>query len=261
MDSALHTPLLDFFRRVEVARDIRLLAAQGAIAPRPLEQLCLLMVLSTDPDQGIRETTEATLAKIPPALVSGFIARNDVPTDLREFFVRRGIPVATSATPEPEVPFVDGDDTDYGPDEPNDLEKNEPDRNSIYHRIAGMTIPQKVKAAMKGTREMRGVLIRDSNKLVALSVLSSPKVTDNEVEAYARMGSVAEDVLRGIARTRRWMKNYGVVLALVKNAKTPVAVSLNLMARLNEGDLKRLSTDRNVPEPLRIAARKRVVLG
>ncbi len=57
------------------------------------------------------------------------------------------------------------------------------------------------------------------------------------------------------------MKNYLVVLALVKNAKTPVAISLNLLSRLNDGDMKRLSTDRNIPEPLRIAARKKLVIG
>ena len=56
------------------------------------------------------------------------------------------------------------------------------------------------------------------------------------------------------------MKNYGVMLALVKNAKTPVAISLNLLPRLQDGR-QRLSTDRNMPEPLRIAARKRVVIG
>ena len=66
---------------------------------------------------------------------------------------------------------------------------------------------------------MRAVLIRDPNKLVALSVLSSPKLTETEVEAFARMGSVGEDVLRTIARTRTWMKNYTVVLALAKNER------------------------------------------
>jgi hypothetical protein len=75
------------------------------------------------------------------------------------------------------------------------------------------------------------------------------------------MGSIAEDILRAIAAKRAWMKNYGIVLALTKNAKTPVGLSLNLMHRLNDRDLAALSTDRNVPEPLRVAARKRVVSG
>ena len=34
---------------------------------------------------------------------------------------------------------------------------------------------------------------------------------------------------------------------------------MNLMQRLTESDVKKISTDRNVPEALRLAARKRVV--
>ena len=39
------------------------------------------------------------------------------------------------------------------------------------------------------------------------------------------------------------------------------AKAMNLLARLNEKDLKMLSIDRNVPEVLRLTARKKVVLG
>ena len=37
------SPLLDFFKRGEVERDVRLLAAQGALAPRAHEQLSILV--------------------------------------------------------------------------------------------------------------------------------------------------------------------------------------------------------------------------
>jgi hypothetical protein len=50
-----------------------------------------------------------------------------------------------------------------------------------------------------------------------------------------------------------------VVVGLARNPKTPLAMSMNLMARLSERDLAMLSTDRNVPDPLRIAARKKVI--
>jgi hypothetical protein len=254
MDVGLRTPLLDFFKRGEVARDVRLLAAQGAIAPRPVEQLGLLMLLTSDADSEIRETAEATLARIPRELIAGFIARSDVPLELRDFFVRRGIEAAAVPTPDVEGPFVDEDDEDYGPEATTEDEKA-----SVVQRLGKMTVPQKVKAAMKGTREMRAILIRDPNKMVSLSVLSCPKVTDTEIESFARMGSVSEDVLRTIGQTRAWVKSYNVVLALVKNSKTPVPLSLSLLNRLNEADVRRLSIDRNVPEPLRIAARRKLV--
>ena len=91
MEAGLRTPLLDFFRRGEVARDVRLMAAQGAVAPRPLEQLGILMILSSDADSEIRDTANATLRLLPDELVASFIARSDVPTELRAFFVGRGI--------------------------------------------------------------------------------------------------------------------------------------------------------------------------
>ncbi len=123
-----------------------------------------------------------------------------------------------------------------------------------------MTVPEKVKCAMKGTREMRAVLIRDPNRMVASAVLSCPKVTEQEVETFARMANVSDDILRTIGATRGWMKNYNIMLGLTRNPKTPLAMSLTLLHRLNDRDLRALSIDRNVPEPLRIAARKKVVI-
>jgi hypothetical protein len=73
------------------------------------------------------------------------------------------------------------------------------------------------------------------------------------------MASVSEDVLRAIGSNRAWMKNYGVVVGLTRNPKTPLAMSLNLLGRLQDRDVAAVSVDRNVPEPLRIAARKKVL--
>jgi hypothetical protein len=100
--------------------------------------------------------------------------------------------------------------------------------------------------------------VRDPNKMIAAAVLSSPKLTEPEVESIARMANVSEDVLRSIASNRSWTKNYSVVVGLTKNPKTPLAMSMNLMQRLTDRDVGQLAVDRNVPEPLRVAARKRV---
>ncbi len=122
-----------------------------------------------------------------------------------------------------------------------------------------MGFTERLKAATKGTREMRSILIRDPNKMIAAAVLSSPKLSLPEVESISRMTNVSDEVLRIIGNNRAWIKSYGVVLGLVKNPKTPLTMSMNLMARLTDRDLGQLSVDRNVPEPLRIAARKKVV--
>src|SRR5687768_15154869 len=87
----------------------------------------------------------------------------------------------------------------------------EDEKASVVQRLANMSVPEKVQAAMKGTREMRAILVRDPNKMVSLAVLSCPKVTETEIESFARMGSVSEDVLRTIGQTRAWVKSYNVV--------------------------------------------------
>ena len=147
---------------------------------------------------------------------------------------------------------------DAGADEaPPPAEERE---ESTLQRLAGLSIAKRIGVAMKGTREERAILIRDPNRIVTAAVLSSPKMTETEIAGIARMGSVSEDVLRTIANNRGWLKNYSVTLGLVKNAKTPVALSMNLMARLSEKDLRMLSTDRNVPDALRVNARKKLVI-
>jgi hypothetical protein len=250
------SPLVDFFKRGEVSRDVRLLAAEGAFAPRAHDQLAILVLLLDDPDATVRLTAEQTLARIPRPALESFLARSDVPIDLREFFADRGIfpgvvPEILVDEPLVESQSQDTDQAGQAEDEPL----------SVAQRLAKMGFSARLRAAVKGTREMRAILIRDPNKMIAVSVLSSPKVNDAEVESFARMTSISEDVLRTIASNRAWMKNYGIVVALARNSKTPVAVSLNLLPRLSDRDVSQLSVDRNVPEPLRVAARKKVMLG
>ena len=254
MDGSLRTPLIDFFRRGDVALDLRLLAARGMLAPRALEQLALLVLLVNDADVQVRGAAEDTLQAIPQRALVTFLARADVPDELRAFFAARGItPSETAATGDADAPLIDTA-PETPPADPAE------DALSTVQRIAAMTVAQKVSLAMKGSREERAVLIRDPNKIVGIAVLSSPKMTENEVENIAKMASLSDEILRIIANTRAWMKRYGIVAALVRNPKTPVAISLKLLARLTDKDVRAISTDRNVPEVLRIAARQKVVL-
>jgi hypothetical protein len=253
METGHRMPLLDLFRRGEVARDVRLEAARGALAPRPHEQLALLVLLTADPDEEVARTAEATIAAIPRAPLAGFLGRSDVSAELRKFFAARGV--------EPEPGSQGGGESagDEALTTPVDEVLPEvPDTSTEAgaRQLSSLPVTERVKLAMKGTREQRAVLIRDPNRLIASAVLSSPKLNDSEVEVFARMANVSEEVLRIIGTTRAWIKRYTVVASLVRNPKTPPAVSLPMVARLNEKDMKGLMTDRNVPEVLRLAARK-----
>jgi len=254
------TPLLDFFKRGEVERDVRMEAAQGTLAPRAYEQLAILVLLLEDPDPEIRTTADETLSRIPEEALKAFLARSDVPIGLREFFADRGI--FPDDMPEIRVEVdVEEPLLDMGVDQSDQAlfgGENE-DRDTAHQRLQKMSFTERLRAAVKGTREMRAILIRDTNKMIAAAVLSSPKLAEPEVEAFAKMANVSDDVLRTISNNRAWMKNYNIALSLAKNPKTPVGTSLHIMPRLNDRDLAQLSVDRNIPEPLRIAARKKIV--
>ena len=122
--------------------------------------------------------------------------------------------------------------------------------------LASLPVIDKIKLALRGTRDQRSVLVRDPNKVVAVAVMGSPKLDPTEVEAIARMTSVQEEVLRIIGTSRHWVKNYPIVAALVGNAKTPLGIAMGLVKRLNERDLKLVARDRNVSDGVRAAAHR-----
>lgn len=129
--------------------------------------------------------------------------------------------------------------------------KEDDERLSTLQKLAKMNVAERIKVAMLGTKEERSILIRDGSKLVSSAVLASPKVSEQEVESFANMKNVRENVLRDIARSHKFMKNYVVVKNLCNNPRTPLDLSLSLMKNLLGPDLKVLSMNKNVPETLR----------
>ena len=135
----------------------------------------------------------------------------------------------------------------------------EPDpqrRQTLLQQIARMTVSQRVQFAMKGGADARRTLIRDGSKVVQRAVLQSPRLTDQEVESFASMANLTDEILRLIAGNRAFRKNYVVVRNLMNNAKTPLDVSLHMLPLLNPVDLKKLSMNKNVPDTLRSSAAK-----
>jgi hypothetical protein len=135
----------------------------------------------------------------------------------------------------------------------------EPDvhkRQTLLQQISKMSVSQRVQYAMKGSSEVRRTLVRDANKVVQRAVLQSPRLTDQEVESFAAMANLTDEILRLIAGNRVFRKNYVVVRNLMNNPKTPLDVTLHMLPMLNAVDLKKISVNKNVPETLRTTAAK-----
>ncbi len=238
------------------------------------EKIEILVALCGDDNDGIRDTAFKTLQGWNPGELKdvlaapstplpvldfavGYLApgRRDVqegllgnpqlPDDLREWvqgLAARGDSEASlAAAPSPGAPapaVQEGDPKD-------------PSRETLLQRIARMSTAEKIKCALTGNQEERLVLIRDSNKIVSRAVLQSPKLSGQEIDSVASMTNVTEDVLRLVAKNRKFIKSYSVVLALVNNPRAPLDVTMHLITRLNDRDLKALSLNKNVPDVIR----------
>ncbi|MGD0210041.1 MAG: hypothetical protein ABSC14_03565 [Desulfomonilia bacterium] len=129
---------------------------------------------------------------------------------------------------------------------------------SLFQKIQTMTVSEKLDLARKASKEARSILIRDSNKLIQLAVVNSPKITESEIIGIASNRQVNEDVLKEIAMNKEWLRNYQVRLALVNNPKTPLTIAMAQVSYLNQRDIGLLAKSKGVPRPIVIAAQGRL---
>jgi hypothetical protein len=134
------------------------------------------------------------------------------------------------------------------------MQKN--DSVNLYQQIQMMTVAEKVKFALQAGKEARSLLMKDPNRLVALAVVGSPKITEDEILLIAQSRNTGDDILRIILKNRDWMKNYSICVALVNNPKTPLSMAVSLLSRLKKREMSLLCKNKNVPEGVRANARR-----
>jgi hypothetical protein len=237
MDPGIRSPLVDFFRRGDVARDVRLQAAQGALAPRAIDQLALLLVLLDDGDPEVARSASATIDRLPQGPLSSFLANPDVSTEMRTFFAARGSSLWRGT--QTDEPLID-DGQEAVPEGP----PNEDDLS-----VAAAGADERHAAGQGGharpARE-RSILIRDPNRLVLGRRAQQPEShrcrgRELREDGQRQRGSAArhrhEPAMDQELRRRR---------RPVRNPKTPVASPLTLLQRVNDKDVRILATDRNI---------------
>jgi len=352
-DARPPNPLVEQLRRGGVARDLRLMAAQGLLPLKPEDLLELWTDLVRDPDDGVQAAAETSLATFPAAellpilknretsapvlswavthrpeqelrevalqntslpdetiealaptltqalcelvvinqtrllrrtsllvaLESNAGLSNDQKRRLRE--LRESFRIGEAAAAPPPAPQPPPPSPDAAPpaaplpvpevaaaggevlteDEAmarylSEEERKQTEKVSAVQKIYRLNTAEKVITALKGSREERAILIRDPNRIVSTAVLGSPRITEAEIESFAAMKSVSDQILREIGTHREWTKRYAVINNLVRNPRTPIGIALTMVARLNPRDIKGVAVDRNVPEAVRKHAQK-----
>ncbi|HSP16191.1 MAG TPA: hypothetical protein VLV78_15700 [Thermoanaerobaculia bacterium] len=248
--AVLDETIVNLARRADPAVQEVIVINQARIlrAPQILDALLENPRLSTDAKRRVLETREeffekkARLEQLKQILGDEETIAEDAPddeiADLLEQAVHDKTPSAHTAG---ELSF-------------HELEDQK--KQSVWSLVLKMTVAEKVQLAFKGDKTIRGILIRDRNRLVSSATIRNPRMTDNEVEVIAGLRNVEEEVLRIIGQRRDWVSKYPIAVALVKNPKAPVGVVLPLINRLTLRDLKQLKDDRGISEAVRVNARK-----
>jgi len=130
------------------------------------------------------------------------------------------------------------------------------ERVSLIRKIMLMTTRDRMKLAMKGDREARSILIRDSNKIVCTAVINNPRISEHEVENISAMRTISDEVLRIIALNRSWARSYSIIHNLARNPRTPIPTAINILPRIRTKELHSLSQNRNVSEAVRRQAQR-----
>jgi hypothetical protein len=127
---------------------------------------------------------------------------------------------------------------------------------NIQARVAKMTIIERVKLARLGNVDARAVLIRDRNKLVASAAIRNPKITENEIETFARARNLCDEVMRILAHNRQWTRGNTIKLALAMNPKCPPQAAFKFLNYLTDRDLGAIMRSRDVPGAISAQARR-----
>lgn len=140
-------------------------------------------------------------------------------------------------------------------EEPEEGERDE-QTGLTEGQVRQLPVPVKMKLSYGAGRRLRRILLRDQNSSVALSVLNNSALSDDEIEQVCRGRAVVDDVLAEIGRRREWVSKYAILTALVNNPRTPAGIGVRLVPRLSLREMRLLSTNRNVSDAVRNAARR-----
>ena len=123
----------------------------------------------------------------------------------------------------------------------------EEDNRPMRVKIQDMSISDKIRLATVGSREAVKLLVSDTNKLVHMAAIQSPRIKPADIKKFASNRALPDGVIEYIAGNRDWTQKYDVTKALVLNPKTPLRDTLKFLKHLRADDLRKVSRSRDIP--------------
>ncbi len=114
------------------------------------------------------------------------------------------------------------------------------------------TEAEKIARALSAGEEEVARYIHDPSPRVVRALLANRRVSEKDVLTVANRRDVPADVLELIAKDKRWSESYPIRLALVKNPRSPLSVSLSIVRYLRVFDLEEITRSHAIPLTFRL---------
>ena len=106
---------------------------------------------------------------------------------------------------------------------------------------------KKIELALSAHEEELPRFLHDVSPKVVRAVLQNSHLTEDHVLVIATRKNLPTDIFEQIAKDKRWRDSYPIRLALAKNPKTPISVSLSIVRYLRFFDVEELTRCRFLP--------------
>ncbi len=120
-----------------------------------------------------------------------------------------------------------------------------------YNKNMDATEEERSMLAASVDEEGLARFVHDPSPRVIRALLDNIKLREEDVLIIANRKNMTPDVLDAIAKSRRWSEIYSIRLALAKNPKTPLSVSLSIVRYLRLFDIAEMTRSPHIPPVFR----------
>lgn len=110
--------------------------------------------------------------------------------------------------------------------------------------------------AKKMDKNLLKRMLMEKDPIVVRYLLSNPLITEKEVLKIISSRPNTAGVIKVVFASEKWIKNYRVKEAIIKNPYSPFRISLLLLMYMNRKELRQIEADESLHPDLRIEAKR-----
>jgi hypothetical protein len=126
--------------------------------------------------------------------------------------------------------------------------------NQLRDKVQELTLGEKISLARTAPRAIIGYLRWQTEPEVIRALLRNNHLVEDDILVIINEETTPDFILEAIGSDYKWSLQYPIRVALVRNRKTPLRISLKFLSRLQKPELKAIVNAPHTPELLKRAA-------